>query len=151
MSHTNEPTSGTDSTPYNDANMSCGHCNYSLKPTYQQAFNLVEQQPINCYQCSSDLLLNEADRQLLDKKLQTATRVGKMALLILGPYFLLGLTASIYFMFFARAPFPGFSGALVVGGVVLGFIIKSVGTDNTERDFVLFKHGERPAAPTQAA
>lgn len=151
MSHTNQPASGADTTPYNDAHLSCGHCNCSLKPTYQQAFDLVEQQPINCPQCRSDLLLAEADRQVLSKKLQSATRMGKLALLILGPYFLFGLIAGIYFMFFAKAPFPGFSGALVVGGVVLGFIIKSLGTDNTECDFVLFKHGEVPAATTQAA
>ena len=60
-----------------------------------QAFELVRLQPINCYQCSSDLLLEEADRQVLDKKLQTATRIGKLALLILGPYFLISMLATL--------------------------------------------------------
>lgn len=151
MSHTQEAAVPTDSTPYKDASMSCGHCNYTLKPTYHQAFELVRLQPINCYQCSSDLLLDEADRQVLDKKLHTATRIGKLALLILGPYFLISLLATLYFMFFTKPPFPGFSGVLFGGGLLIGFLLKSAATDSEERDFVLFKQGERPPAQTQAA
>ncbi|MEB0044831.1 MULTISPECIES: hypothetical protein [unclassified Pseudomonas] len=142
MSHTNEPTSGTDSTPYTDASMSCGCCDYALKPTYEQAFNLVKLQPIKCDQCGSALLLAETDRLVLDQKLQTAARMGKLAVLILGPYFLIGLVSSIYFGFFAVAPFPGFSGVLVVGGIALGFALKSASTDDTQRRFVLLTHSE---------
>jgi hypothetical protein len=142
MSHANEPTSGTDSTLYNDASMSCGYCGCSLKPTYEQVFNLVKIQPINCNQCSSELLLAEADRQVLDNKLQSAAHMGKWAVLIMGPYFLIGLVLSIYFGFFAAAPFPGFSGVLLVVGVALGFVIKSACTDETVCNFVLLTHRE---------
>jgi len=151
MSHTQEATEPTDSTPYKDASMSCGHCNYELKPTYHQAFELVKLQPINCYQCSSDLLLDEADRQVLDKKLQTAARIGKLAVLVLGPYFLFSMLATLYYMFFTKPPFSGFSGVLFGGGLVIGFLLKNATTDSTERNFVLFKHGEHPAAEMQAA
>lgn len=151
MSHANEAAAVTDSTPYKDAGMSCGHCSYTLKPTYHQAFELVKLQPINCYQCSSDLLLDDADRQVLDKKLQTATRIGKLAVLILGPYFLISMLTVLYFSFFAKPPFPGFTGVLFGGGLVIGFLLKSASTDSTERNFVLFKNGEQPAEPTQAA
>lgn len=151
MSHTNEAVAPTDSTPYKDASMSCGHCNYALKPTYHQAFELVRLQPINCYQCSSDLQLDEADRQVLDKKLQTATRIGKLAVLVLGPYFIISMLVTLYFMFFAKPPFPGFTGVLLGGGLVIGFLLKSASTDSEERNFVLFKHGERPVAEEQAA
>ncbi|WP_439877237.1 hypothetical protein [Pseudomonas prosekii] len=144
MNHTNQPASDTDSTPYNDVSMSCGCCGYSLKPSYQQAFNLVKLQPLNCDQCSSQLQLAEADRLVLDEKLQRAARMGKLAVLILGPYFLLGIVASIYFGFFVPAPFPGFSGVLVVVGIILGFVIKSASEDDIEYSFVLLTHIEQP-------
>ncbi|MBM6444016.1 hypothetical protein ACX3YC_01295 [Pseudomonas mohnii] len=143
MSDTNEPASGAESTTYNDVNMSCGHCSSWLTPSYQQAFELIQLQPISCDHCGSDLLLEEGDRQVLDKKLKTAARVGKLATLIMLPYFLIGLVVSL------NSPFPGFSGLLVGVGIVLAFIIKSVATVNIDRDFVLFKHGERPE-PAQA-
>ena len=149
MTQTNEPASDAGSTPYNDVNMSCGHCNFSLKPTYQQASNLVQQQPIHCDQCSSDLLLDEADRQSLDHKFQTAARVGKLAVMIMGPYFLLGLATSIYVISFGSSPFPGFPAVLVGVGFALAYVLKTAATDDSEYDFVLFRNGERPAE-TQA-
>jgi hypothetical protein len=142
MSNTNEPDSSDSSTPYNDVNMSCGHCSYLLKPTYQQAFDLIKQQPISCDQCNLDLLLDEADRELLNVKLESATRLGKLLLLFLGPYFLFGLICSIYFMA-NEPPFPGFSGVLALGGVVVFLIIKAICTKNIDRAFVLFEHGRR--------
>lgn len=57
----------------------------------------------------------------------------------------------LYFSFFAKPPFPGFTGVLCGGGLVIGFLLKSASTDSTERNFVLFKNGEQPAEPTQAA
>ena len=138
MSHKNEPTASAESTTYNDVNMSCGHCSSWLTPSYQQAFELIQLKPISCDHCGSDLLLEEGDRQVLDKKLRSAARMGKLALLIMLPYFLIGLVTSI------NSPFPGFSGLLVGVGFVLAFIIKNVATVNIDRDFVLFKHGERP-------
>ena len=143
MSNTNESASVAESTTYNDVNMSCGHCSSLLTPSYQQAFELVELHPISCDQCGSELLLEEGDRQVLDKKLQTAARVGKMALLIMLPYFLIGVVASLY------AADPEVSGLLVAIGFGLAFIIKSAATVNIDRDFVLFKHGKRPE-PAQA-
>jgi len=143
MSDTNEPASGAESATYNDVNMSCGHCDSWLTPSYQQAFELIQLQPISCDHCGSNLLLEEGDRQVLEKKLKTAARVGKLAALILLPYFLIGLVTSL------KSPFPGFSGLLMGGGLVLVFIIKHFATINIDRDFVLFKHGERPD-PAQA-
>lgn len=142
MSHTNEPDLDASSIPYNDVNMSCGHCSHSLKPSYKQAFALVERKPINCSQCSLNLLLDDTDRELLNVKLQSATRLGKLLLLFLGPYFLCGLALSIYFMA-SKPPFPGFSGVLMLGGAVVFLIIKAICTKNINRAFVLFEHGQR--------
>ncbi|MBK5532611.1 hypothetical protein JFT91_08305 [Pseudomonas sp. TH08] len=64
---------------------------------------------------------------------------------------MISMLATLYFMFFAEPPFSGFSGVLVGGGLVIGFLLKSAATDSEERDFVLFNQGEGPAVEAQAA
>ncbi|SEN40338.1 hypothetical protein SAMN04487857_115123 [Pseudomonas sp. ok272] len=144
MSDTQQPTTDTTdatSEPYNEVNMSCGHCTSALKPTYQHVTDLIQQKPINCDQCHSDVLLEEADRQTLDNKLQRAARMGKVLMAIMVPYFLICMIVSV--------SIPAFSLILTGGGLALSYMIKTAMTDDVKHNFVLFKHGEHPATPDQ--